>query len=192
MRRLAIVVLIMPLMLLATGVCALAQIGGPPGAPTAPLAPPPPPPAAPPQAAPGAPAAAATTSALPQLAPAPRVVQAPQPAAAAPTFRCSCFGTGLGTQWIGVVQAPSYTLADRSAQSQCVAYNLNGNPPSPFIPQSSSLATRSAFPVVNPNAAPGSAINAFQGQTLAPGTTQPATLQRLVVAEELCSRCACN
>jgi hypothetical protein len=118
------------------------------------------------------------------------VVQAPAPSAPR-TFRCSCFGTGLGTQWIGVVQAPSYGQADQSAQSQCIAYNLNGNPPSPFIPLNSSLQTRSAFPVVNPNAAPGSSINVFQGQTLPPGTTMPGSLQRLAILN-LCERCACN
>ena len=190
MRRLAIILLIMPLILLGAGAYAFAQIGGPPGAPTAPLTPPPPPPQSAPQAVPGAPAAAATTGVLPQLAPAPRVVQEAQQQAPQ-TFRCSCFGTGLGTRWVGVVQAPSYTLADQSAQSQCVAFNLKKNPPSPFIPQNSSLATRSSFPVVNPNAAPGNAINAFTGQTLAPGTTSPESLQRLVFAN-LCARCACN
>lgn len=128
---------------------------------------------------------------MPQLAPAPRVVQAPQAIASAQVFRCSCFGTGLGTQWIGVVQSSSYTLADRSAQQQCIAYNLNANPPSPYIAPPTSSFSTNPYPAVNPNGAPGNVVNQFRGITPQPGAISGATLQRLALAG-LCSRCACN
>lgn len=179
---------------------ALAQIGRPPGAPSAPLPPPPPPPGAQPQAAPagaapaapGAPAAVSTTGALPQLAPAPRVVQAPQAVQSPQVFRCSCFGVGLGTQWVGTVQSMSYTLADQSARQQCIAFNLNANPPSSYIPpQSSSLAGTSPYPVVSPYAAPGNVLNPYRGITPQPGGISASTLQQLAISG-FCSRCACN
>lgn len=171
---------------------ALAQIGGPPGAPSAPLNPPPPPPGAAAQAVPGAPAATSTTGALPQLAPAPRVVQAPQAIASAQVFRCSCFGTGLGTQWVGVVQSSSYTLADQSAQMQCLAYNLNTNVGSPYIQTPGFGFTKSPYPAVNPNVPPGSVINPYAGGlTPPPGFFLPGSVQRFGLTA-FCSRCACN
>lgn len=189
MRRLVVTVLILvALISLAPGVSglgssALAQVGAPPGTPAAPVSPLP--------APAGAPVATSTTGALPQLAPAPGVVQA-APQASPQVFRCSCFGNGIGTQWIGTVQASSYTLADQSAQSQCLAFHLDRNPGSPYIPPSASSATKSPYPTVNPNAPPGTVINPYAGGlTAPPGTFLPANVQRFSL-NAFCSRCACN
>ncbi len=203
-RRLLAAAMVFPLLWAA--LCAvelapaLAQIGGPPLAPVAPLRPPPPPPGAQPQAAPagaapaapGAPAAVSTTGTTLQLAPAPAVVATPQAATSAQIFRCSCFGNGLGTQWVGTVQSTSFVLAGQSAQRQCMSYNLNANPPTSYMPpQSSTLASNNPYPVVSPYAAPGNVLNPYRGITPQPGGASNATLQQLAIAG-LCSRCACN
>ncbi len=150
---------------------------------------PPPAAVAPPAVVPGAPAAIGTTTALPQLAPAPKVV-ASAPAAQPQTFRCSCFGVGTGTRWIGTVAAPSFTQADQAAQGQCVNYLLTANEPSPYLPLSgAAFTTRSPYPNVNPNIALGSVVT----RTSVTSQTQvsAATLGSLTVAN-YCSRCACN
>lgn len=150
-----------------------------------------PPPAviAPPAAAPGAPAAIGTTSALPQLAPAPIVVQSAPPAQPQ-TFRCSCFGLGTGTRWIGVVSAATFTQADQAAQGQCVNYLISANEPSPYLPlRGTAFTTTSPFPNVNPNIAMGSVVtrSSITSQT----QVSNATLGSLTVAN-YCTRCACN
>jgi hypothetical protein len=146
------------------------------------------PPAAP-AVAPGAPGALSTTSALPQLAPAPRVVQSAPPPQQQ-TFRCSCFGVGTGTRWIGVVPASSFTQADLAAQGQCVNYLLNSDEPSPYLPMpGSGFTTRSPFPAVNPNTAPGNVVS--RTGTTAQTEVSAAASGRLTVAS-YCARCACN
>ena len=144
------------------------------------------PPAAP---APGAPAALSTTSALPQLAPAPVIVQSTFPAPQQ-TFRCSCFGIGTGTRWVGVVQAGNFTQADAVAQGQCVNYLLNSNEPSPYLALGGSgFTTRSPFPAVNPNIAPGN-VTSRTGVT-AQTEVSAASSGALTVAS-YCQRCSCN
>src|SRR5438552_13307959 len=100
-RATPIVALAMLIALAIVNSRVLAQIGGPPGPPSAPapagrsatgLQPLAPLPAAAPLLSPGT---APTTGALPQLAPAPRVVQG-SPAPPQSVFRCSCFGNGTG------------------------------------------------------------------------------------------------
>jgi hypothetical protein len=145
--------------------------------------------APPPAAAPGAPAAISSTTALPQLAPAPRVVQSAPPAPPQ-TFRCSCFGVGTGTRWIGEVAAASYTQADQAAQGQCVNYLLNSNQPSPFLPPGGGgFTTRSPYPVVNPNSAPG---NVVSRTGISPQTEISAAASGRLTVASYCARCACN
>jgi len=166
---------------------AYAQIGGVPGAPLAPLAPPPAPPAAPPAAGAPAPVAAAAPATTIQLAPAPAVVQA----AATPVpqvFRCSCFGTGIGTGWVGQIQAASFTQASQSAMGQCVANKLNAKPGSPYI-QPPAFGFGSSFPNPATNI-PGNVLNPYV-LTQQPGATSPGNVSKLGAASG-CTRCTCN
>ena len=149
----------------------------------------PPPPNAPAGAAPGAPAALGTASALPQLAPAPAIVRA-APASTPGVFRCSCFGLGSGTRWIGEVTAPNFTQASQSAQAQCTSLLFNENPPSPYIPPpGSNFTTRSGYPPVNPNLPPG---NVFSQNTSSVFTERSAASSGRASASIYCARCACN
>jgi hypothetical protein len=123
------------------------------------------------------------------VAPAPVVVQSAPPAAPQ-SFRCSCFGTGTGTRWIGVVLASSFTQADAAAQGQCVNHLLNSNEPAPFLALSSgAFTTRTGYPVVNPNLAPGNVVS--RTGTTAQTEISAAQSGTLTVAT-YCQRCACN
>lgn len=140
-------------------------------------------------AVPGAPGAVGTASALPQLAPAPAIVRA----FAAPTpgvFRCSCFGLGSGTRWIGEVTAPTFTQASQSAQAQCTSLLFKENPPSAFIPPGNSgFSTGNGFPAVNPNLPPGNVVRQT-GTTVF--TERSAASSGTLSASVYCSRCACD
>jgi hypothetical protein len=145
--------------------------------------------APPPAAAPGAPAAISSTTALPQLAPAPRIVQSAPPPPPQ-TFRCSCFGVGSSTRWIGVVVAASFTQADGAAQAQCVNHLLNSNEPSPYLPlNAGGFSTRTGYPPVNPNLPPGNVVS--RTGTTAQTEISAAASGTLTVAS-YCQRCACN
>jgi hypothetical protein len=142
-------------------------------------------------AAPGAPAALATTSALPVLNPAPVVISssAPALASAQTVFRCSCFGTGLGIQWIGQVQASSFTTASQAAVGQCAAYVRSTGTSSPYInPPGGASFARSVFPNVNPNLAPGDVVTVPRS----PVNTQAAASSVIASETGYCGRCACN
>ena len=146
--------------------------------------------APPPAAAPGAPAAINTTTALPQLAPAPRVVQSAPPAPEQ-SFRCSCFGLGSSTRWIGVVSAANFTQADGAAQAQCVNHLLNSNEPAPFLPlNTGGFSTRSGYPAVNPNLPPGNVVS--RGTGLSAQTLISAATSGTLTVVSYCQRCACN
>jgi hypothetical protein len=140
-------------------------------------------------AVPGAPAALATTSALPVLNPAPVVVSSAALAPAQSVFRCSCFGTGLGVQWIGQVQATSFTSASQAAVGQCAAYVRSTATSSPYInPPGGASFGRSPFPTVNPNLAPGNVVAVPRS----PVNTE-ATSSSIVASQTgYCARCACN
>ena len=147
-------------------------------------------PAAPAAPAPGAPVALSTTSALPQLAPAPVVVQAAAPAQPG-TFRCSCFGIGTGTRWVGVVQAMNFTQADAAAEGQCVNFLMNDTQGSPYLPLGGSgFTTRSPFPAVNPNIPPGD-VAIYRGGVSAQTMVSAAASGAATVAS-YCQRCSCN
>ncbi len=138
----------------------------------------------------GAPAAFNTASALPRLAPAPIVVQA-APMPGQQSFRCSCFGFGTGTRWIGVVPAANFTQADAAAQGQCVNYLLNSNAPSSSLPVSAGgFTTRSPYPAVNPNIAPGNVATFRTGITAQ--TQISAAAAGAATLATYCQRCACN
>jgi len=139
--------------------------------------------------APGAPAALSTTSALPQLNPAPIVIGAQPTPVPQTLFRCSCFGLGLGTQWIGQVSSPSFTLASQAARGQCSSYLAKTNVGSPYItPPSGPSLGRSVYPSVNPNVAPGNVANYRSPSAF----TQITGSQIAAVQSGSCSRCACN
>jgi hypothetical protein len=141
-------------------------------------------------AAPGAPAALATQVALPVLNPAPAVVSGNPPLAMQSVFRCSCFGTGLGVQWIGQVQATSYTGANQAAQGQCAAFErATSGVASPFIPQAAGFSFgRTVFPGVNPNLAPGDVVTVPRN----PVATEAAASSIIAAETGYCGRCACN
>jgi hypothetical protein len=142
-------------------------------------------------AAPGAPAALATTSALPVLNPAPVVISssAPALASAQTVFRCSCFGTGLGIQWIGQVQASSFTTASQAAVGQCDAYVRSTGTSSPYInPPGGPNFARSVFPNENPNLAPGDVVTVPRSAV----NTQATSASIIASETGFCGRCACN
>jgi hypothetical protein len=141
-------------------------------------------------AAPGAPAALATQVALPVLNPAPAVVAGNPPVTLQSLFRCSCFGTGLGVQWIGQVQATNYTAANSAAQGQCAAFErATSGAASPYIPQAAGFSFgRSVFPGVNPNLAPGDVVTAPKN----PVATEAAASSYIASETGYCGRCACN
>jgi hypothetical protein len=156
---------------------ARAQIGGIPPPPPAPLAPPP---AAQPEV---------PLSALPRLAPAPGTtpITGLTPVATPRVFRCSCSGPGVGTQWVGVVTAPNYSQASRSATSACIAFSLNANAQSPLIPTPSFGFRGSQQPQTGVGA-PQNLGAARQPSAIAPSQMQA---NQLLVASA-CSKCACN
>ena len=157
--------------------------------PLAPAVPAPAAAASPAAAAPGAPAALSTTSALPQLNPAPMLIGARPTPVPQTIFRCSCFGVGLGAQWIGQVSSSSFTMASQAAKGQCSSYLANTNVGSPYIvPQGGQSLGRSVFPGVNPNFAPG---NVATYRSASPLTQIPAS-QIAAAQSGYCSRCACN
>ncbi|HLX37319.1 MAG TPA: hypothetical protein VKR29_05935 [Candidatus Binataceae bacterium] len=132
----------------------------------------------------------ATQVALPVLNPAPAVVAGNPPIALQSSFRCSCFGTGLGVQWIGQVQAASYVSANQAAQGQCLSFNRNtSGASSPYIPQASGFSLgRTVFPSVNPNLAPGDVVTVPKN----PVATQAAASSIIAAQTGYCGRCACN
>jgi hypothetical protein len=142
-------------------------------------------------AAPGAPAALATTSALPVLNPAPVVISSSAPALAdaQTVYRCSCFGTGLGIQWIGQIQASSFTSASQAAVGQCAAYVRSTATSSPYInPPGGVNFGRSVFPTENPNLAPGDVVTVPRS-----AVNTEATSSSIIASETgYCGRCACN
>jgi hypothetical protein len=139
--------------------------------------------------APGAPAALATSVALPVLNPAPVVIAAAPTPAMQSVFRCSCFGTGLGVQWIGQVQATSFVGASQAAVGQCSAYVKSTGTQSPYInPPGGVSFGRSPFPIENPNLAPGNVITVPRS-----AVNNEAPASNIVASETgYCGRCSCN
>jgi hypothetical protein len=182
-----------------------AQIGGPPGPPTPPLQPLPPPNVTPPAPVQLQPLPVPTpASPLPALAPAPTVVgpiATPTPPRA---FRCSCSGTGSGTQWVGVVQASNALLAGQAAQGVCIGYLASRNPGSPAIGTTPfGFSATGPFPPMGPNTIPGDVYNPTAGVTLPPGLLPGQavplgqTLARLrqygaTTGQLICRPCTCN
>lgn len=146
-------------------------------------------PAAATTAAPGAPAALSTAAALPVLQPAPVVVAVPT-AAVQSVYRCSCFGVGIGVQWVGQVQATSYIGASQSAQGQCSSFvrTTNGTQ-SPYISPPGGISFgRSPYPSVNPNLAPGNVVSVPRN----PVATEASASSVVAAQQTYCARCACN
>jgi hypothetical protein len=169
---------------------AFGQIGGPPAAPGAPIAPPP---------APGQPFALPTVGALPQLAPAPgtrRSALAATPLATPRVFACSCAGPGFPVGWVGKVPAASFILARQQATRACVAYNLNANANSPYIPPPTFGFQQQLPPRPGSfNSIPPGQVSLPQGfiiqnQPLQSGTSTGANVAALLPQQ--CINCACN
>jgi hypothetical protein len=147
-------------------------------------------PAAATTAAPGAPAALATAAALPVLQPAPIVIAAVPTAVPQSIYRCSCFGVGIGVQWIGQVQATSYVGASQSAQGQCSSFvKATTGAQSPYISPPGGISVgRNVFPGVNPNLAPGDVVTVPRN----PVATEASASSVVASEETYCARCACN
>jgi len=123
------------------------------------------------------------------LNPAPVVVSSAALAPAQSEFRCSCFGTGLGTQWVGQVQATSFVSASQAASGQCAAYVKGTATSSPYInPPGGASFGRSPFPTVNPNLAPGNVVAVPRS----PVNNQAAASSVVAAQAGYCARCACN
>jgi hypothetical protein len=106
-------------------------------------------------------------------------------------FTCSCFGTGLGTQWVGKVQSVNYQSASNAAAAQCTAYAIKSGTLSPYIaPPGGVSLGRNPYPAVNPNGVPGNAALGFRGTTVFTETSaaEIGTPPRAAG----CSRCACD
>jgi len=141
--------------------------------------------------APGAPAALSTTSALPVLNPAPLVVAGGPTPVPQLIFNCSCFGTGLGTRWVGRVQSVNFQGAAFAAAAQCTSYAINSGAQSPYIAQPGGVSLgRNPYPAVNPNGVPGTFANGFGGSTVFTETSAAETGVPPRAAG--CQRCACD
>lgn len=124
--------------------------------------------------APGAALAAPSLAAVPTL-------PAASPTPGARVFNCSCFGSGVGTSWMGQVSAPGYFAARQTATGACLGYN-EGKAPAPAVVS----AAQGAVSVVpqsfaNPNAA------AVAGATLPGGMSISTAAQR-----QACAQCVCD
>ena len=97
-------------------------------------------------------------------------------------------GTGIGTGWVGQIQAASFTQASQSAMGQCVANKLNAKPGSPYI-QPPAFGFGSSFPNPATNI-PGNVLNPYV-LTQQPGATSPGNVSKLGAASG-CTRCTCN
>ncbi len=138
----------------------------------------------------GAPAALSTTSALPTLAPAPVVVAGGMVPVPQSIFNCSCFGTGLGTRWVGRVQAANFLSASSAASAQCSSYAQNSGTQSPYITPSGGVSLgRNPYPTVNPIGVPGDVAAGFRGTTV---FTQTSAAQSGNPRSAGCARCACR
>jgi hypothetical protein len=141
--------------------------------------------------APGAPAALSTTSALPVLNPAPIIVAGGPTPVPQSIYTCSCFGTGLGTRWVGRVQSTNFLNASNAAAAQCTSYAINSGTQSPYIsPPGGVSLGRNPYPTVNPNGVPGNVGSGFRGT---PVFTETSAAQTGVPPRAAgCSRCACD
>jgi len=148
-------------------------------------------PAAPAAAAPGAPGALSTTSALPVLAPAPAVVAGGTVPVPQSVFSCSCFGVGLGTRWVGKVQAANFQGASNAAAAQCTAYAISSGTQSPYIAPAGGISLgRNPYPAANPNGVPGNVAPGFRGTSVFTETSAAETGVPPRAAG--CMRCACD
>lgn len=204
--RLILGILLVPILIFALGETApaFAQIGGPPAPPSITLAPAPQAPTTPPPGATLQPLATPTPqSALPGLAPAPTVIGA-TPAPTPSVFRCSCYGIGSGTQWVGTVQASTTLDAQQSAEGQCIGTLASKNPRSPYIPRPGfGFSGSSAFPQVGSDTIPGDVFNPTAGVAVPSGSTTGSTQQlgasltrqRIYGTRsgmQVCGHCACD
>ena len=147
-------------------------------------------PAAAAAAVPGAPAALSTVSALPSLAPAPAIVSGGTVPVPQSVYNCSCFGTGLGTRWIGRVQSTSFLSASNAAAAQCSSYAAGSGTQSPYIAQAGGVSLgRNPYPNVNPNGAPGNVAAGFRGTSVFTETSAAQTGNPRLAG---CTRCACD
>lgn len=113
-------------------------------------------------------------------------VATPTPAPSLRVFNCSCFGGGVGTHWMGRVQAQSYFAARQGAVSACISYNEKIRPQSPFMPPRSTSSFASSLPPLPPGSEPLD-LAGSQGEQLPGGVT--ITNQAQV---QMCSKCTCD
>ncbi|MGH7813607.1 MAG: hypothetical protein ACREQI_06345 [Candidatus Binataceae bacterium] len=139
-------------------------------------------------AAPGQPHSFSTIGALPALAPAPgtQALAAPAAQATPRMFRCSCWGPGFPTSWVGTVAAQSYILARNAATGQCAGYRIKANARSPYIPPAPANSFGGGATTFN-----GTAFNGRGQITSSAIVTAPVQAAQGQAAGQ-CSQCACN
>lgn len=105
-----------------------------------------------------------------------------------PAYNCSCNGSASYTRWMGTISAPSVFEARESAVNQCLAFNFNRRPASPFI----APPVFNFFPAPPPPLA-ASAAEPGLPNLQAPGLSGFALLNspRAVVLS-LCQNCTCD
>lgn len=105
-----------------------------------------------------------------------------------PTYNCSCNGSASYTRWMGTISAPDTFQARESAVNECLAFNFNRRPASPFI----APPVFNFFPVPPPPLA-ASAAEPGLPNLQAPGLSGFALLNspRAFVLN-LCQNCTCD
>lgn len=142
-----------------------------------------------PRPLPSAPAqlpAPVSTLVAPPLAPVPKP-PTPAPRVSARVFNCSCFGPGLGTHFIGRVQAPSYFGARQAALSACLSFNERREPQPAMIQQRSSAVAGFSSAQALPSGSTSADAAATASQTL-PGRLNFSTAAQL----QACQTCTCD
>ncbi|MGH8014310.1 MAG: hypothetical protein ACREQ4_17610 [Candidatus Binataceae bacterium] len=132
----------------------------------------------------------------------PSLVVAPTPAAPTPTpavhvFNCSCYGPGTGTHWMGQLQASSFFSARQTATSDCLTYNLDKAPESPFIPPNSIGLLPSTSAMMTSGGAASAAAHTMGLQSVGaassfPLPVSPYTNFSTPAQMQMCSVCTCN
>ena len=151
---------------------------------------PPPNPLTAPRALPTAPAQLAAPvqpQGLPSLV-AVQPLPAATPTPSVRAFKCSCYGPGFATNWMGEVIANGYFGARQGAASACLAFNERREPQAPILPPfgtAQALAGASGLPTVPFGQTSDAASILMNGRPGALNFTTPQQIQ-------MCSLCTCG
>jgi len=115
-------------------------------------------------------------------------------------FNCSCFGTAVGTRWMGQVTSSSYFNATQSAGGACLAYTQGMHPnigvaggvgaARRYAPLPGALQTAGAannYPAVS-----NGAQNAGGAQNVGAANLYAPAPSVLTSSSAMCSQCTCD